>query len=126
MSSRTRFYLDKRNAKFMGVCAGAADYFGVDPLWVRVGTVLVSLLGGAGITIPAYLVIGWLAENKPRALYDLPEAEQKFWREMRTSPTQGLRDVRGSFRDLDRRLRDIETHVTSSSRNLSAEIDRLR
>ena len=25
--SRTRFYLDKRNGKIMGVCAGIADYF---------------------------------------------------------------------------------------------------
>ncbi len=38
-ASRTKFYLDKKNAKWMGVCAGIADYTGVDVTWVRVGTV---------------------------------------------------------------------------------------
>ena len=33
---RTRFYLDKRNKRFMGVCAGIADYFGWDATWVRI------------------------------------------------------------------------------------------
>ena len=31
--SRTRFYLDKQNAKWKGVCAGIADYAGVDVTW---------------------------------------------------------------------------------------------
>ena len=34
-SLRTRFYRDKQNGKLMGVCAGVADYTGVDVLWVR-------------------------------------------------------------------------------------------
>ena len=39
-----------------GVCSGLADRLGVDPVIVRAGFVLLTLLGGAGITI--YLV-GW-------------------------------------------------------------------
>src|SRR5690349_20384436 len=35
-ASRTRFYLDKRNGKFMGVCAGIADYTGFDVTLVRI------------------------------------------------------------------------------------------
>ena len=34
--SRTQFYLDKQNAKWKGVCAGIADYTGIDVLFVRV------------------------------------------------------------------------------------------
>ena len=30
MSSRTKFYLDKQNRKWLGVCSGIADYTGVD------------------------------------------------------------------------------------------------
>src|SRR3546814_12795807 len=29
-ASRTKFYLDKQNAKWSGVCAGIADYSGID------------------------------------------------------------------------------------------------
>ncbi len=34
----TQFYLDKQNAKWLGVCSGLAAYSGVDVLWVRVAT----------------------------------------------------------------------------------------
>ena len=30
------FYLDKQNAKWKGVCAGIADYTGIEVIWVRV------------------------------------------------------------------------------------------
>ena len=33
--SRTKFYLDKRNGKVMGVCAGIADYTGLDVTLVQ-------------------------------------------------------------------------------------------
>jgi phage shock protein C len=39
-----------------GVCAGVADYFGIDPVLVRVGFVVVSFFGGLGVV--AY-VAGW-------------------------------------------------------------------
>src|SRR5512141_52262 len=44
-----------------GVCSGLADRLGVDPVIVRVALVLLTLLGGAGITI--YLVAWALLPN---------------------------------------------------------------
>ena len=38
------FYLDKRNGKVMGVCAGIANHFGWDATLVRNGVVLVTLV----------------------------------------------------------------------------------
>jgi phage shock protein PspC (stress-responsive transcriptional regulator) len=40
-----------------GVAAGLADYFDVDPTLVRVGFVVLSLMGG--LAVPLYLA-GWL------------------------------------------------------------------
>lgn len=126
MIRRTKFYLDKRNAKFMGVCSGLADYTGIDALWIRVGMVLLTIFAIGFITIPAYLIIGLVADKKPRELYDIAPEDEIFWRRARVNPATTIRDVRGSFRDIDRRLRDVEVHMTSSSRNLAAEIDKLR
>ena len=42
------------------------------------------------------------------------------------SPSRSVRDVRSTFRDLDRRLADIETHVTSGNMSLANEIEKLR
>jgi phage shock protein C len=40
-----------------GVAAGMADYFDIDPTMVRIGFVVLSLMGG--LAIPLY-VAGWL------------------------------------------------------------------
>ena len=123
-SPRTRFYRDKVNGKVMGVCAGIADYTGVDVIWVRLGAVALVLMG-VGLVVPAYFIAGFLANKKPEHLY-VDRGEQKFWQSVRQSPTRTAREVRASFRDIDRRLADIETYYVTSNPRLSAEIERLR
>ena len=122
-ASRTNFYLDKQNAKWLGVCSGIADYTGVDVTWVRVGTVLGTILG-SGFLIIAYLVIGWIAEAKPYGLYESKE-ESDFWQGVRQSPARTTRDVRSKLRDIDRRMAAAETHYTSRNSRLADEIDNL-
>jgi phage shock protein C len=122
---RTNFYLDKRNGKLMGVCAGLADYTGIDVTLVRVAVVLGTVLG-SGILIFAYLVIGWVANDKPREFYDANPEDAKFWQGVRARPGGTVRDVRARFRDIDRRLADVETHVTSTNSRLANEIEALR
>jgi phage shock protein C len=121
---RTKFYLDKRNKKFLGVCAGVADFFGIDPIWIRLATALGTMF--LGWPLLAYLIIAWAADAKPYALYEDDADTQAFWRKARVAPQRTIRDVRSSFRDIDRRMRDIEAHVTSSNSRLAAEIDSLR
>lgn len=55
------FRLDRANAKFMGVCSGIADYFGLDVTLVRIGWVIGTLLG-FGSLILVYLAIGLIAD----------------------------------------------------------------
>lgn len=124
-SPRTRFYRDKLHGKFMGVCAGIADYTGVDVLWVRLGTVFLTMAGMGWFTIPAYFALGFFAGKKPEHLYGTRE-EQKFWQGVRQSPARTAREVRAEFRDIDRRLADVEHYYVSSNPRLSAEIERLR
>jgi phage shock protein C len=121
----TKFYLDRKNRKWMGVCAGIADYTGLDVTLIRIGAVLLTVLG-SGMTIIAYFVAAWLAPSKPRELaHETPE-DAKFWQGVRASPARTVRDVRSRFRDIDRRLADVETYVTSSNSRLAREIEQLR
>jgi phage shock protein C len=122
----TKFYRDKRNGKWMGVCAGIADYTGVDVTLIRIGFVLATVLGGSGIVVVAYLVAGWMAPVKPSELAYQSEEDAKFWQGVRASPARTVRDVRSRFRDIDRRLADVETYVTSSNGRLAREIEQLR
>jgi phage shock protein C len=122
---RTKFYRDKINGKIMGVCAGIADYTGVDVLWVRLGAVALTLMG-IGIIPLLYLGLGMLTSRKPAHLYYNDRQEQRFWQGVRQSPARTAREVRAQFRELDRRLADIELHYVSSNARLSDEIERLR
>lgn len=122
----TKFYLDKDNKKWLGVCSGIADYTGLDVTLIRIGAALITLIGGGGIIIPAYLIAAWLAPSKPRELAHESPEQAKFWQGVRASPARTVRDVRSRFRDIDRRLADVETYVTSSNSRLAREIEQLR
>ena len=123
-SPRTTLYRDKHNAKLMGVCAGIADYTGVNAMWVRLGF-LVLLFTVAPILLPGYFVAGLLLSKKPPHLY-VDKEEQQYWQRVRQSPKRTAREIRARFRDVDRRLAAVETHYVSSNPRLTAEIERLR
>ncbi|MEO1044651.1 MAG: envelope stress response membrane protein PspC [Pseudomonadota bacterium] len=124
MSRRTKFYRDKQNGKLAGVCAGIADYTGIDVAWVRIAAVCITLFVFQPLII-AYIVAAMVTEKKPNSLY-VDYDEQKFWQGVRQSPSRTARDVRSRFRDIDRRLADVEMYYTSNNRQLSDEIERLR
>jgi phage shock protein C len=121
----TKFYRDKKNGKWLGVCAGIADYTGLDVTVIRIGTVVLTLFA-QGTPILAYLIAAWLAPRKPSELVHETPEDAKFWQGVRASPSRTVRDVRSRFRDIDRRLADVETYVTSSNTQLAREIERLR
>ena len=57
-----RFVINRSRAKVMGVCAGLADWMGVDVLIVRLGLVLATLITGP-VAILFYILTGWLAAD---------------------------------------------------------------
>ncbi|WP_086736499.1 envelope stress response membrane protein PspC [Erythrobacter colymbi] len=123
-SPRTTLYRDKHNGKLMGVCAGIADYTGVDVFWIRL-IAIGSLFVTSGSSIFAYFIAGFLLNKKPPYLYR-DESEKKYWQGVRQSPRRTAREIKASFRDIDRRLAAVEAHYVSSNPRLTAEIERLR
>ncbi|MFN4112707.1 MAG: PspC domain-containing protein [Sphingomonadaceae bacterium] len=57
----TSFRLDKAHGKLWGVCGGIANYFGIDPMLVRIGFVAGTLIG-FGSLILVYLAIALIAD----------------------------------------------------------------
>ena len=124
MSTRTKFYVDKQEAKWLGVCAGITDYTGFDLTLVRVAMIVLTI-ATSGWVFVAYVAAGLLAPKKPYGLYETQE-DAKFWQGVRTNPKRSTSEVRSKFRDIDRRLADIELHYTSRNSRLAEEIDSLR
>ena len=110
--SRGQFYLDKSNAKLAGVCAGLADYTGIDALWIRIGTALL-VLAGFGSLLLIYLIVGLAADARPAALDD-------------ASPRPGLSASQSHWHERDGMLGDVESYYSASNPRLSREIDSLR
>ena len=121
---RTTLYRDKQNAKLLGVCAGIADYTGVDVFWVRLLTIFMTFVL-QGLTIPAYFISGILLSKKPSHLY-VDKEESQYWQRVRQSPKRTAREIRAQMKDVDRRLADVESFYVTSNPRLSAEIERLR
>jgi phage shock protein C len=123
-SPRTTLYRDKHNAKLMGVCAGIADYTGINAGWVRLGAIVLTVMSSA-MFIPIYFLAGILLNKKPPHLY-ADQKEEKYWQRVRQNPKRSAREIRARFRDVDRRLAEVETYYVTSNPRLSAEIERLR
>lgn len=120
--ARGQFYLDKSNAKLAGVCAGLADYTGVDTVWVRIITVLLTLFVSF-VTIPMYIVAALAANKRPLSTYSEVE-EERMLRRLQRDRSRGR--YRSELSDMDRRVAEIEARYSSSNARLAAEIDSLR
>jgi len=66
-----------------------------------------------------------ILNKKPPHLYR-DEREEKYWQRVRQSPKRTAREIRARFRDVDRRLADVETYYVSNNQRLTAEIEQLR
>ncbi len=119
-----KLYLDKKNAKICGVCAGIADYTGIDSTIIRIVAILGLLSPASGIFFIAYFLMCWLVDSKPADLFESKE-EDEFWKGVRTQPKNTIRDVRHKFREIERRLRAAEAHVTSREYSLHKEFENL-
>src|SRR3546814_15747234 len=112
---RKKFHLDRRNGMLMGVCAGISNYTGWDATWVRVGAVLVTLVGLFPWTLIAYGVAAWAAKPAP---YDYPGSETRM-------PKTSTHELRDRMRDLDSRMAEVEQYVTDKHNRLQREIEEM-
>ena len=58
-----KLYNSNDNKMIDGVCAGIAEYFGIDPTLIRLGWVVFCALGGSGIL--AYIIAAIVIPRKP-------------------------------------------------------------
>jgi phage shock protein C len=114
MSVRGRkFEVVRSEGKVLGVCAGLARSIGVDATIVRIGFVLVTLMGGFPWTLIAYLVAAFVGQPRSGSAYH-------------GSGRLDRAETQDRMRSLDLRMQAIETYATSSNSRLAREIEELR
>ena len=58
-----KLYKSSTDKKLAGVCGGIAEYFNIDSTLVRLGWVVISLLGGSGLL--AYIIAAIIMPDRP-------------------------------------------------------------
>ena len=109
-------YRNTERGKLFGVCAGLADYFGINPFVVRIAAVIAFFMFPPP-TLICYLLAALLLDRAPAQLYE-SDAEKEFWRQVRVKPSESLSRLRHRYREQEQRLRNMEAFVTSSEAKL--------
>lgn len=142
-------YRDRQRKKICGVCAGAADYFG-RPTWeIRLYAVL-GLIFIPSVTIPSYFIMYFLMDDKPLFRRVTDRFEETIDRRRRDrndghseprgdakkakepgmdnpvmNNVQTMKVAKEKFSDIEQRLREMESHVTSSRFELQRELKKI-
>lgn len=119
---RNRLYRNRQRGLLAGVCAGIADWTGFNLTALRVAVVLLAIPWTAVIVI-GYIVMALLLPAAPTDLFQ-DEDDERFWRETRRAPVDGVASLNQRFRKLDQRLQKLEAWLTSREYRIRQEIDR--
>lgn len=141
-----RLERDDDNAKIVGVCAGIANYYGVEA-WVVRCIAVTGLLFFGSIVFPAYWIMyfvmddpkspdkvqkkgrrrgrrrSWRAETVPEG--DKVDMSSHHQNREPVSPRRNLRNVQADLQEVELRLRRMETHVTSGQYELQRELHKI-
>jgi len=145
---------DPSKGKIAGVCAGIAEYFGMEIWLVRVLTLTGFFLLGGPFFFVGYIAAWFILEKKPRGLSTKQKNDEfastsqhnkgqgKGWHNVSEEdsekvvvkskvwqagepPKQAFIDIKQRFEKNESRLRKIETYVTSSEFQLNLELSKL-
>ncbi|USD66302.1 envelope stress response membrane protein PspC [Vibrio sp. SCSIO 43136] len=131
MTQRT-LYRDTQNRKIAGVCAGVADYFGIETWFVRVLAVTAALLGAGFFVVIIYIAMSLMVEKKPYQAGDFQDSaspkphkvKSKPW-QTGESPSQLIASLEGELADVEKKVKTMEAHVTSDTFNVEREFSKL-
>jgi len=118
-----RLYRDKENAMLAGVCAGIAEYAGLNVKGTRIVYALLCLTPMFAFMIICYVVLALVLPAKPKSLYENQE-QAEFWRGVSNAPSDVFGSLRHRFRELNLRLERMEAYVTSKEFQIDRELGR--
>ncbi len=72
---RKRLYRSRDDRRLAGVCAGIADYLGVDATLVRIAWVLFAIAGGPGVVL--YVIMAAIVPEEPEFVQATAEKSKR-------------------------------------------------
>ncbi|WP_117234572.1 envelope stress response membrane protein PspC [Vibrio maerlii] len=123
-------YRDVENRKLTGVCAGLANYFGIEVWLVRILFMSAALLGGLFLVVLAYIALTLMVEKQPANYVNQVKMQQdhtlksKPWKAGKT-PSALLSNIHKDVDQMETSLRNIEAYVTSDAFKVNREFNKL-
>jgi phage shock protein C len=90
-----RLYRSRSERMVAGVAGGVAAYLGVDPLFVRLAVVFLTLLNGIGLVL--YLAMWLLVPNEDSLVADAREQVRENASEIRSTAESFVQRLRNMF-----------------------------
>ena len=154
MSINKELHRDPERGRIAGVCAGIAEYFGLETWLVRILTVTGFFLLAGPFMIVAYIAAWFILDKKPGSKHKGAILKDQFATKMHRGkgwhnepaqeaeeekkvavkahvwqagepPRQAYFDIKQRYQKIEDRLRKVETYVTSSEYQLNREINKL-
>lgn len=153
MRIRKELHRDPERGRIAGVCAGLAEYFGLETWLVRILAVTGFFLLAGPFMIVAYIAAWFILDKKPGTKDKGAILKNQFvgkvhrgkgWHNESVEtdeerkvavkahvwqagepPRQAYFDIKQRFKRIEGRLRKVETYVTSSEYQLNREINKL-
>jgi phage shock protein PspC (stress-responsive transcriptional regulator) len=114
--NRKRLYRDEQGGTVGGVCAGLGWFFGIDPVLVRIGFILLTILGGSGILL--YIIL-WIVIPEARTTAEILEMQgEPVTLDSIKDHVQGMKSgIKDGAKDTRRKVkRAVDSSVRAGSR----------
>ncbi|EGR1068773.1 phage shock protein C [Vibrio cholerae] len=128
--SKRELYRDPYNGKIAGVCAGLANYFGLEVWLVRILVITAALLGGTFLVLVAYVAMALMLEKLPKQYREDIRSQQahtlksKPWAQGQ-APKELLHTLDRDLSQVENRIRSVEAYVTSEAFKVNREFRKL-
>ncbi|MBD1564779.1 envelope stress response membrane protein PspC [Vibrio sp. SA48] len=123
-------YRDAVNGKITGVCAGLANYLGLEVWLVRILVISASLLGGFFLVALAYLALTLMLEKQPVQYVEALKSQREY--KLKNKPWEQGQTAEALLDTLDQDLcqvegtvRQMEAYVTSEAFKVNREFSKL-
>jgi phage shock protein C len=123
-------YKDPVNGKLTGVCAGLANYFGLEVWLVRILVISAALLGGSFLVLLAYVSMSLMLEKQPDNFVQAMKSKQEH--SLKSKPWQQGQNAKDlittlerDFDSMEHKVRDMEAYVTSEAFKVNREFSKL-
>jgi len=128
-SGKKKLYRDPKNGKLGGICAGLAEYFGIEIWIIRLFVISAFLFSAGFFVVIAYLAAYFILDELPaqrqwqQSIYKAHNLKKNAWQSGH-SAQQILKNINTELDSMESSIEQMESYVTSFAFKMNSEFRR--